>query len=148
MPLAHRKNGGSEGLFDAGIEPHQIFLKRRARHHQAAAGRSGVLKIGQNLKFDWQIFAQRGITIAPYDDTLLMSYVVDAGRSDHGLSPLARRYFDHTVIDYNEVTKAGKTKVTVRLRRDQQSRRIRSRRCRRHLACCGTSWRPPCRRAV
>ena len=41
----------------------------------------GVLKIGQNLKFDWQIFAQRGITIAPYDDTLLMSYVVDAGRS-------------------------------------------------------------------
>ena len=71
-----------------------------------------VLKIGQNLKFDWQIFAVRGIEIAPYDDTMLMSYVVDAGRSDHGLDPLARRYFDHTTIDYNEVTKTGKTRIT------------------------------------
>ena len=72
----------------------------------------GVLKIGQNLKFDWQIFAVRGIAIASYDDTMLMSYVVDAGRSDHGLDPLARRYFDHQTIDFNEVTKAGKTRVT------------------------------------
>ncbi len=72
----------------------------------------GVLKIGQNLKFDWQIFAVRGIAIAPYDDTMLMSYVVDAGRSDHGLDPLARRYFDHETIDFNEVTKVGKSKLT------------------------------------
>ena len=43
---------------------------------------------------------------------MLMSYVVDAGRSDHGLDPLARRYFDHETIDFNEVTKAGKSKVT------------------------------------
>ena len=53
----------------------------------------GVLKIGQNLKFDWQMFALRGIEIASYDDTMLMSYVLDAGRSDHGLDPLAERYF-------------------------------------------------------
>ena len=71
-----------------------------------------MLKIGQNLKFDWQIFAVRGIEIASYDDTMLMSYVVDAGRSDHGLDPLARRYFDHQTIDFDEVTKAGKTKIT------------------------------------
>jgi len=71
-----------------------------------------VLKIGQNLKFDWQIFAVRGIEIASYDDTMLMSYVVDAGRSDHGLDPLAQRYFNHRTIDFNEVTKAGKTRMT------------------------------------
>ncbi len=102
----------SEGLFDAGLEPHQIAEKDALETIKPLLEDPGVLKIGQNLKFDWQIFAQRGITIAPYDDTLLMSYVVDAGRSDHGLGPLARRYFDHTVIDYNEVTKAGKTRVT------------------------------------
>jgi DNA polymerase-1 len=112
VPLSHKKNGGSEGLFDAGLEPHQIAEKDALETIKPLLEDPGVLKIGQNLKFDWQIFAQRGITIAPYDDTLLMSYVVDAGRSDHGLGPLARRYFDHAVIDYNEVTKAGKTKVT------------------------------------
>ena len=41
-----------------------------------------------------------------------MSYVVDAGRSDHGLDPLAQRYFNHRTIDFNEVTKAGKTRMT------------------------------------
>jgi DNA polymerase-1 len=112
VPLAHKKNGGSEGLFDAGLEPHQIPEKDALATLKPLLEDPGVLKIGQNLKFDFQIFAQRGITVAPYDDTLLMSYVVDAGRSDHGLGPLARRYFDHTVIDYNEVTKAGKTRVT------------------------------------
>ncbi len=112
VPLAHKKNGGEEGLFDAGLEPHQIAEKDALETIKPLLEDPGVLKIGQNLKFDWQIFAQRGITIAPYDDTLLMSYVVDAGRSDHGLGPLARRYFDHNVIDYNEVTKAGKTRVT------------------------------------
>jgi DNA polymerase-1 len=50
----------------------------------------GRLKIGQNLKFDWQMFAQRGIEIASYDDTMLMSYALDAGRNAHGLDPLAR----------------------------------------------------------
>ena len=72
----------------------------------------GVLKIGHNLKFDWQIFAQRGIDIAPYDDTMLMSYVVDSGRASHDVAALAKRMFDHTVVDFNEITKAGKTRVT------------------------------------
>ncbi len=112
VPLAHKKNGGEEGLFDAGLEPHQIGEKDALDAIKPLLEDPGVLKIGQNLKFDFQIFAQRGITIASYDDTLLMSYVVDAGRSDHGLGPLSRRYFDHNVIDYNEVTKAGKSKVT------------------------------------
>ncbi|MET0867376.1 MAG: DNA polymerase I, partial [Pseudorhodoplanes sp.] len=112
VPLAHKKNGGSEGLFDAGLDPHQIEEKDALAAIKPLLEDAGVLKIGQNLKFDFQIFAQRGITLTPYDDTLLMSYVVDAGRSDHGLGPLARRYFDHSVIDYNEVTKAGKSKVT------------------------------------
>ena len=101
-----------EGLFDAGLVPHQIPEKDALEAIKPLLEDPGVLKIGQNLKFDWQIFAQRGIDVAPYDDTMLMSYVVDAGRSAHGLDALAKRYFDHTVIDFNEVTKAGKTRVT------------------------------------
>jgi DNA polymerase-1 len=114
VPLSHRQggDGAAGGLFQGEIAPDQIGESAALAAIKPLLEDAGVLKIGQNLKFDWQIFAVRGIEIKPYDDTMLMSYVVDAGRSDHGLDPLARRYFDHQTIDFNEVTKAGKTKVT------------------------------------
>jgi len=113
VPLSHRQGGdGNGGLFQGERAPDQIRESAALAAIKPLLEDLGVLKIGQNLKFDWQIFAVRGIEIRPYDDTLLMSYVVDAGRSDHGLDPLARRYFDHQTIDFNEVTKAGKTRVT------------------------------------
>jgi len=114
VPLAHRQggDGGSGSLFRGEIVPGQIAEADALAAMKPLLEDFGVIKIGQNFKFDWQIFALRGIEIAPYDDTMLMSYVVDAGRSDHGLDPLARRYFDHRMIDFNEVTKAGKAKVT------------------------------------
>ena len=59
----------------------------------------GVLKIGHDIKFEWQVFAQRGIEIASHDDIMLMSYVLDAGRSNHGIEALAERYFDHRAVD-------------------------------------------------
>jgi DNA polymerase I len=113
VPLSHRQGGdGSGGLFQGEVAPDQIPERAALDAMKPLLEDKGVLKIGQNLKFDFQIFAVRGIAIASYDDTLLMSYVVDAGRSDHGLDPLAQRYFNHRTIDFNEVTKAGKTKMT------------------------------------
>ena len=114
VPLKHRQggDGGRGGLFQGEIAADQIAEADALAAMKPLLEDLGVTKIGQNFKFDWQIFALRGIEIAPYDDTMLMSYVADAGRSDHGLDPLARRYFDHQTIDFNEVTKAGKTKVT------------------------------------
>ncbi len=114
VPLSHRRGGegGKDSLFPGEISPNQLSEKAALDAIKPLLEDLGVLKIGQNLKFDWQIFAMRGIEIAPYDDTMLMSYVVDAGRSDHGLDPLARRYFDHETIDFNEVTKVGKSKLT------------------------------------
>jgi DNA polymerase I len=113
VPLAHRQGGEGKGsLFQGEIAADQIAEADALAAMKPLLEDSGVLKIGQNFKFDWQIFALRGIEIAPYDDTMLMSYVVDAGRSDHGLDPLARRYFDHQTIDFNEVTKLGRSKLT------------------------------------
>src|ERR1700733_8345794 len=113
VPLSHRQGGdGSVGLFQGEVAPDQIPERTALDAMKPLLEDKGVLKIGQNLKFDFQIFAVRGIEIASYDDTMLMSYVVDAGRSDHGLDPLAQRYFNHRTIDFNEVTKAGKTKMT------------------------------------
>ena len=113
VPLSHRQGGdGSGGLFQGEVAPDQIPERAALDAIKPLLEDKGVLKIGQNLKFDFQIFAVRGIEIASYDDTMLMSYVVDAGRSDHGLDPLAQRYFNHRTIDFNEVTKAGKTRMT------------------------------------
>src|SRR5580700_10858381 len=113
VPLSHRQGGdGSGGLFQGEVAPDQIPERAALDAMKPLLEDKGVLKIGQNLKYDWQIFAVRGIEIASYDDTMLMSYVVDAGRSDHGLDPLAQRYFNHRTIDFNEVTKAGKTRMT------------------------------------
>jgi DNA polymerase-1 len=114
VPLKHRQGGDGErgGLFQGEIAADQIAEADALAALKPLLEDLGVLKIGQNFKFDWQIFALRGIEIAPYDDAMLMSYVADAGRSDHGLDPLARRYFDHQTIDFNEVTKAGRSKIT------------------------------------
>ena len=109
VPLRHRDKAD---LFGGGVMAGQMPVEAALARLKALLEDKAVLKIGQNLKFDFQIFAVRGIEIASYDDTLLMSYVVDAGRSDHGLDPLAQRYFNHRTIDFNEVTKAGKTRMT------------------------------------
>jgi DNA polymerase-1 len=114
VPLAHRKGGegGNGSLFAGDIAPDQIPERPALDALKPLLEDKGVLKIGQNVKFDWQMFALRGIEIAPYDDTMLMSYVVDAGRSGHGLDALSQRYFDHQTIDYNELTGSGKSKLT------------------------------------
>jgi len=114
VPLAHRQGGDgrSGSLFQGEIAADQIAEADALAAMKPLLEDPGVLKVGQNFKFDWQIFALRGIEIASYDDTMLMSYVVDAGRSDHGLDPLSRRYFDHEAIDFNEVTKLGRSKTT------------------------------------
>jgi DNA polymerase-1 len=112
VPLGHRKGGSNGGLFPGEIVPDQLDEAAALAAMKPLLEDPGVLKMGQNLKFDLQIFALRGIELAPYDDTMLMSYVLDAGRSDHGIDPLAKRYFDHSTIDYNEITGSGRSKLT------------------------------------
>ncbi len=71
-----------------------------------------ILKIGQNLKYDYLVFAQRGIRIAPYDDTMLISYVLDAGKNGHGMDELSELHLSHKPIAFSEVTGKGKEKLT------------------------------------
>ena len=70
----------------------------------------GVLKIGQNIKFDWHVLAQRGIETAPIDDTMLISYALDAGATNdgHGMDALAERWLGHKTIHFADVAGSGK----------------------------------------
>ena len=71
-----------------------------------------VLKIGHNLKYDWVLFAKAGIEVAPYDDTLVMSFDLDAGRSGHGMDELAKAHFDHACISFKSVCGVGAKQIT------------------------------------
>ncbi|HRK20020.1 MAG TPA: DNA polymerase I, partial [Hyphomicrobiaceae bacterium] len=62
-----------------------------------------VLKIGQNLKYDALVLARHKITIAPLDDTMLMSYVLDGGRGSHGMDALSERHLGHVPISFDTV---------------------------------------------
>ncbi|MFL9854105.1 DNA polymerase I, partial [Pseudomonas chlororaphis subsp. aurantiaca] len=64
-----------------------------------------VLKIGHNLKYDMIVLArcgEGGIRVAPYDDTIVMSFDLDAGRHGHGMDELAATHLSHSCIAYKE----------------------------------------------
>ncbi|WP_029351500.1 DNA polymerase I [Bosea sp. 117] len=110
IPLAHR--GGDDGLFSEGLLPGQIPIRDALGALKPLLEDAGVLKIGQNLKYDWVVLGRYGIEVGPYDDTMLLSYVLDAGASPHGMDPLSERWLGHTPIKYEEVAGKGKNAVT------------------------------------
>ena len=114
VPLAHRKggDGGDGGLFAGPIAPDQIEERAALAAMKPLLEDPGVLKLGNDLKYALQIFALRDIELTSYDDTMLMSYVLDAGRADHGIDALSKRYFDHATIDFDEIAGSGKSRVT------------------------------------
>ena len=114
VPLSHRQGGESEGggLFRGEVLADQIPERVALDALAPLFTDPGVLKIGYDLKFAWQIFALRGIEIASYDDVMLMSYALDAGRNSHALGPLAEHTFNHAAADLNALIKAGKSKIT------------------------------------
>jgi DNA polymerase-1 len=112
VPLSHRQGGEGAGLFRGDMAPGQISERAALDVLKPILEDRGVIKIGHDLKFTWQLFALRGIEIAAYDDTLLMSYALDAGSYSHGLDALAGRVFNHAALDVGTLTKAGKAKIT------------------------------------
>src|SRR5438128_9348258 len=114
VPLGHRKrgDGGDGSLFAGEIAPDQIEERAALEAMKPLLEDPGVLKVGQDIKFDLQMLALRGIDLAPYDDVMLMSYVLDAGRAGHALAALSQRYLDHAAIDYNQLTGSGKSRLT------------------------------------
>jgi DNA polymerase-1 len=114
VPLSHRQGGegGADGLFRGDVAPDQIPERAALEALKPLFTDMGVLKIGHDLKFAWQIFALRGIEIAPYDDTMLMSYALDAGRQNHSLKSLAESTFTHAAVDIDTLLKPGKSRIT------------------------------------
>jgi DNA polymerase-1 len=71
-----------------------------------------VLKIGQNLKYDMSILARVGIELSPIEDTMLMSYALDAGNHGHGMDELSGIHLDITPIAFKDIAGTGKNQLT------------------------------------
>ena len=71
-----------------------------------------VLKVGQNLKYDISILAREGMSLTPIDDTMLMSYALEAGMHNHGMDELAGIHLDITPISFKEIAGTGKNQLT------------------------------------
>ena len=71
-----------------------------------------IKKIGQNIKFDNIIFKRNGINIEPLEDTMLVSYTLDAGINRHNLDTLASIHLDHKNITFKDLVGTGKNKIT------------------------------------
>jgi DNA polymerase-1 len=72
-----------------------------------------VLKVFHNAKFDLTVLARAGAPVAhPIDDTMVISYAMEAGAHGHGMDELSTLHLGHTPISYDEVTGTGKARVT------------------------------------
>jgi DNA polymerase-1 len=112
VPLAHVDPDGSGDMFDTGAAPDQIDMQTALNALKPLFEDPAVLKVGQNFKYDISVFARYGINVAPYDDTMLLSYVVDAGLHGHGMDALAEMHLGHECIKFKAVCGSGKSQIS------------------------------------
>lgn len=112
IPLTH-KAAAQDDLFgsDARAEGQMDFDECLAMLKPVFADEA-IIKIGQNMKYDAKIFARNGVTVAPIDDTMLMSYAMNGGLHNHGMDLLSERYLNHTPIPIKPLLGTGKSAIT------------------------------------
>jgi len=106
IPLAH---GGTDLLSEV---PQQVPLELAIAKLKPLLENPSVLKVGHNIKYDMNVLARYGIDISPIDDTMVMSFDLDAGRHNHGMDELALQHFGHTCISFKDVCGTGRNQLT------------------------------------
>ena len=111
IPIGHRV--GADDLFSGGgLVPDQIPEADAIALLKPLMEARGVLKIGHDVKFGMQAFAQRGVSIAPIDDAMLISYALDGGLAGvHGMDELSERFLGHKPIALSHVAGSGRNFV-------------------------------------
>ncbi len=109
IPLGHTT--GNDDMFGGGRAEGQMDMRLALDMLRPVLEDPAILKIGQNVKYDMGIFARYAITMAPIDDTLLMSYALDGARNN-GMDALALRWLDHTCLKFTDLAGTGKNQLT------------------------------------
>jgi len=112
IPLGH----GSDDMFAE--KPEQIARETALAMLKPLLESDAVLKVGQNIKYDLNVLARHDIHVASIDDTMIISFALDAGRSQdgigggHGMDELAQRHLGHTCLTFKEVCGTGKKAIS------------------------------------
>lgn len=115
IPLGH---GGSD-MFDE--KPEQIERDEALATLAPLLNNDAVLKVFQNGKYDLNVLARYGVDVSPIEDTMVMSFALDAGRGDgvgggigvgHGMDELSERHLGHTPLSFKDVCGTGKKAIS------------------------------------
>ncbi|WP_341368862.1 DNA polymerase I [Yoonia sp. BS5-3] len=112
VPLAHKAAPADDLFGSDDMADGQMDMDTCLDLLRPVLESDAVMKIGQNMKYDAKIFARYGVAVAPIDDTMLMSYAMNAGLHNHGMDTLSDRYLGHTPIPIKPLLGTGKSAIT------------------------------------
>ncbi|KQV84282.1 DNA polymerase I [Rhizobium sp. Root1220] len=110
IPIGHKTGVGD--LLGGGLADNQIAMRDALPRFKALLEDESVLKVAQNLKYDYLLMKRHGVETKNFDDTMLISYVLDAGTGAHGMDPLSEKFLNHEPIAYKDVAGSGKSNIT------------------------------------
>jgi DNA polymerase-1 len=110
IPLGHRS--GENDLLGGGMAENQLPLGVALDRLKPLLEDASILKLGHNLKFAYLLLKRHGVTLASYDDVMLMSYVLEAGKGGQGLDSLSERWLGHLPMTFKDVAGSGKSGLT------------------------------------
>ena len=104
VPLGHVDDFGQK-------QPGQLGLTEVLDRLRPVLADPGILKIGHNLKYDIGVLSRYHVAVTPFDDTMLLSYVLDGASHGHGMDELAQRHLGHETIPYEAVCGKGAKQI-------------------------------------
>ena len=105
IPLAHKDEDGK-------IIEEQIDFKEALKQLNNILSNISLIKIGHNIKYDIAVLKRYKIDVVSFEDTMLMSYINDAGNHRHGMDELAKVHFNRDTIKFKDVVGTGKSQIT------------------------------------
>ena len=99
IPIGHKKNVS-------------LSLEKVIKKIKILLEDSSIKKIGQNIKFDYIVLHHHGIDMTSMEDTMLMSYTLDAGKNRHNMDTLSEIHLNHKTISYKDIVGSGKKQIS------------------------------------
>ncbi len=112
IPLTHKASAANDLFGSNDLAEAQLGTEETLARLRPLLADPSVIKIGQNMKYDAKIFARYGVEVTPIDDTMLMSYAMNAGIHNHGMDQLSERYLEHHPIEIKSLLGSGKSQIT------------------------------------
>lgn len=109
IPLRHRSG---EGLDFGESTLKQIPVEDALQLLKPLLHDPAILKVGQNIKYDMSILANEGLKLFPIDDTMLISWVTEAGLHGHGMDELSDLHLGHATTPFKDIAGTGKKQLT------------------------------------